>query len=99
MLMLDAPPFGRTTSVVRDGSHVVDAGDVKTSCVQCARLLETRRDMYEDLGVFPKEVIDHQIGILTKENDEHLNSDFAQLPAEERLTATRELMHKDIHRH
>ena len=69
------------------------------SCVQCARLLDERRDMYEDFGVFPKQVIDHQIELLTSENDEHLNSDFSKLPAEERLTATRELMHKDIHRH
>ena len=69
------------------------------SCVQCARLLNDRRDMYEDFGVFPTRVIDHQIELLMKENDEHLNSDFSKLPAEERLTATRELMHKDIHRH
>ena len=69
------------------------------SCVRCARLLGERRGMYEDFGVFPQQVIDHQIGLLMRENDEHLNSDFSKLPAEERLTATRELMHKDIHRH
>ena len=69
------------------------------SCVRCAGLLEERRGMYEDFGVFPATVIDHQIRLLRKENDEHLNSDFSKLPAEERLTATRELMHKDIHRH
>jgi len=69
------------------------------SCVQCARLLDERRNMYEEFGVFPQQVIDHQIALLTRENDEHLNSDFSKLPAEERLTATRELMHKDIHRH
>ncbi len=69
------------------------------SCVRCARLLSERRGMYEDFGVFPPQVIDHQIELLMRENDEHLNSDFSKLPAEERLTATRELMHKDIHRH
>ena len=69
------------------------------SCVQCARLLDERRGMYEELGVFPKAVIDQQIKLLSRENDEQLNSDFSKLPAEERLTATRELMHKDIHRH
>jgi glutamine synthetase len=69
------------------------------SCVECARLLGERRSMYEDFGVFPARVIDHQIALLSRENDEHLNRDFAQLTAEERLTATRELMHKDIHRH
>ena len=55
--------------------------------------------MYEDFGVFPKQVIDHQIELLMKENDEYLNRDFSKLPADERLTATRELMHQDIHRH
>jgi glutamine synthetase len=69
------------------------------SCVECARLLDERRAMYEELGVFPAAVIDHQIALLARENDEHLNRDFTQLTAEERLTATRELMHKDIHRH
>jgi glutamine synthetase len=69
------------------------------SCVQCAQLLKERRGMYEDFGVFPTAVIDHQIELLSQENDEQLNSDFSKLPAEERLIATRELMHKDIHRH
>jgi glutamine synthetase len=69
------------------------------SCVQCARLLAERRAMYEEAGVFPANVIDYQIDLLTAEDDEKLNRDFARLPAEERLVATRELMHKDIHRH
>jgi len=69
------------------------------SCVQCARLLNERRAMYEESGVFPARVIDYQIALLTEEDDEKLNRDFSRLPAEERLVATRELMHKDIHRH
>ena len=70
-----------------------------SSCVQCARLLDERRAMYEEVGVFPPRVIDYQIALLKEEDDEKLNRDFARLPAEERLVATRELMHKDIHRH
>ena len=50
---------------------------------------------YEEIPYVP----DHQIELLQREDDERLNSDFSKLPAEERLTATRELMHKDIHRH
>jgi len=69
------------------------------SCVQCARLLDDRRAMYEEDGVFPSNVIDYQIELLSDEDDEKLNRDFARLPAEERLVATRDLMHKDIHRH
>jgi len=67
--------------------------------VQCARLLGERRAMYEGFGEFPRAIIDHQIALLSRENDEHLNHEFSQLTAEERLIATRELMHKDIHRH
>ena len=70
-----------------------------SSCVQCARLLDERRAMYQEAGVFPPRVIDYQIALLSEEDDEKLNRDFARLPAEERLVATRELMHKDIHRH
>jgi len=55
--------------------------------------------MYEGFGEFPRAIIDHQIALLSRENDEHLNHEFSQLTAEERLIATRELMHKDIHRH
>jgi glutamine synthetase len=69
------------------------------SCVACARLLAERRDLYERGGVFPPRVVDYQIELLMREDDEKLNRDFARLPAEERLVATRELMHKDIHRH
>jgi glutamine synthetase len=86
-------------NVFADEKKMSHLEPLPASCVQCARLLDERRDMYEDFGVFPKQVIDHQIELLTSENDEHLNSDFSKLPAEERLTATRELMHKDIHRH
>ena len=86
-------------NVFSDAEKMKHLEALPASCVQCARLLEERREMYEDFGVFPKTVIDHQIRMLMKENDEHLNSDFSKLPAEERLTATRELMHKDIHRH
>ena len=70
-----------------------------SSCVQCASLLDERRSMYEDSGVFPPRVIDYQIKLLEREDDEKLNRDFSRLPAEERLVATRDLMHKDIHRH
>jgi len=69
------------------------------SCTDCARLLSERRGMYEEFGVFPPRVIDHQIELLERENDLNLNSALAKMSAEERLTKTRRLMHKDIHRH
>jgi glutamine synthetase len=69
------------------------------SCVRCASLLAERRGLYDEFGVFPPSIIDHQIRLLEREDDERLNRELARMPAEERLTATRELMHRDIHRH
>ena len=69
------------------------------SCVACSRLLDERRAMYEQFGNFPKPVIDHVIKMLAAEDDEHLNRQLSQMPAEERLHATRKVMHRDIHRH
>jgi glutamine synthetase len=86
-------------NVFSDKKRMKHLEALPASCVKCARLLDERREMYEEFGVFPKTVIDHQIQLLLNENDEHLNKEFSRLPAEERLMATRELMHKDIHRH
>jgi glutamine synthetase len=69
------------------------------SCVACSRLLNERRGMYEESGVFPPGVIDHVVQLLAREDDENLNIKLSKMSAEERLTATRRLMHKDIHRH
>jgi len=69
------------------------------SCVACSRLLDERRAMYEEFGNFPKQVIDYVINLLAREDDEHLNKQLSQMPAEERLHATRKVMHKDLHRH
>jgi glutamine synthetase len=52
------------------------------SCVQSARLLGERRAMYEEDGVFPPNVIDYQIELLSEEDDEKLNRDFARLPSD-----------------
>ncbi len=69
------------------------------SCVACARLLRERRGMYESSGVFPPSIIDYVADLLQREGDEHLNRELSKMPAEERLTATRQVMHRDLHRH
>ena len=69
------------------------------SCVEAARLLEEQRELYEDFGVFPPSIIDNQARLLGREDDEHLNADLARMPADERLTATRAVMHRALHRH
>jgi glutamine synthetase len=68
------------------------------SCVASARLLRERRSVYEASGVFPPRIIDHVIAQLLREDDEKLNDQLGHMPAEERLHATRQIMHRDIHR-
>ncbi len=70
-----------------------------TSCVESARLLNQKRELYERDGVFPPAVIDYVIRLLQKEKDEDMNVRLADLPADDRLHETRRIMHKDLHRH
>jgi glutamine synthetase len=68
------------------------------SCAAAARLLQQSRSMYERFGVFPPAVIDYVINLLMREDDALLNSNLSKMTADERLTATRQVMHRDIHR-
>jgi glutamine synthetase len=69
------------------------------SCVACANLLEQRREMYDKFGVFPASVLNYVIKMLRMEEDENLNREINQMPAEERLALMHRVMHRDIHRH
>ena len=75
-----------------------DLEPLPSSCVAAARLLDERRALYEEHGTFRAQVIDHVITMLMREDDERLNETLAHMPADERLTATRQVMHRDIHR-
>ena len=70
-----------------------------TSCVESARLLLRKRELYERDGVFPPAVIDYVAGMLEAENDEFMNRQLGSLPANERLHEIRKIMHKDLHKH
>ncbi len=69
------------------------------SCVESARLLLRKRDLYERDGVFPPTVIDYIARMLEAENDEFMNKRLSDLPANERLHEIRKIMHKDLHKH
>jgi glutamine synthetase len=86
-------------NVFENKERLADLEPLPGSCVACSRLLSERRDLYEERGVFPPSVIDYVINLLAKEKDEHLNAELAHMSAEERLHATRRLMHNDMHRH
>ena len=68
------------------------------SCVESAHLLEHKRDLYERDGVFPPGVIDYVVRMLLDENDENMNGQLVDLPADDRLHETRKIMHKDLHK-
>jgi len=70
-----------------------------TSCVESSRILLKKRDHYERDGIFPPSAIDYVAKLLQAENDEFMNSELADLPADDRLLQTRRIMHKDLHRH
>jgi glutamine synthetase len=73
--------------------------NLPASCVESARLLNQKRELYERDGVFPPAVIDYVIRLLQKEKDEDMNVRLSDLPADDRLHETRRIMHKDLHRH
>ncbi len=70
-----------------------------TSCVESAKTLKQKRELYEREGVFHPGIIDYIIQLLKAENDANMNKELADLPADDRLHRTRLIMHKDLHRH
>ena len=69
------------------------------SCVESSRILLKKRELYERDAIFPPSIIDYVARLLQAENDEFMNSQLADLPADDRLLETRRIMHKDLHRH
>jgi glutamine synthetase len=73
--------------------------ELPASCVASGRLLLAKRGLYERDGVFPASVIDYAARALDAEKDEFMNQTLLiDLPVDQRLVATRRIMHKDLHR-
>jgi glutamine synthetase len=69
------------------------------SCVESARILLEKRNLYERDGIVPPSIIEYVAKLLKAENDEGINQILIDLPADDRLHETRTIMHKDLHRH
>jgi glutamine synthetase len=67
------------------------------NCSACADLLEKERSLYEKDGVFTPQMIDYEIRMLRSERDGDLARYISEMPADDRLTKTRKVMHKDIY--
>lgn len=69
------------------------------SCVESAKLLLQKRNLYERDNIFPPSIIEYVAKLLCAEKDENINQYLVDLPADDRLLETRKIMHKDLHRH
>jgi len=69
------------------------------SCAESSRLLLQQRDMYERNNIFPSIMITYFSQLLQSENDGNLNKRLLDMTVEERLSESRRIMHKDLHRH
>jgi glutamine synthetase len=69
------------------------------SCVESARILLEKRRLYEREGIFPPSIVEYVSQLLLAEDDEFINQQLVDLPADDRLHETRKIMHKNLHRH
>ena len=69
------------------------------SCVESSQVILEKRALYERDGIFPPSIIDYMAKLLLAEKDKNINRKLIDLPADDRLHATRKIMHKDLHRH
>lgn len=86
-------------NIFKDKNLLEKLPSIPRSCVASSQILDEKRDSYENKGVFPPSVIDYLTKLLRAENDEILNKSLGELPPDERLSETRKVMHKDLHRH
>jgi glutamine synthetase len=86
-------------NIFRDTEVLSRLDSLPASCVHAARLLRQQHALYDEYGVFPPHVIDYVCHLLEMEDDEYLGVKLDAMSDEERLTYTRGLMHRDIHRH
>jgi glutamine synthetase len=62
-----------TGNIFKDESLLKSLAALPKSCIESARILVEKRNLYERSGVFPSSVIDYTATMLKKENDEFMN--------------------------
>jgi glutamine synthetase len=86
-------------NIFRDETILSRLRALPRSCVESARILTEKCELYQRDGIFPPSVIEYMAKLLRAENDEGMNRKLIDLPADDRLHETRKIMHKDLHRH
>ena len=69
------------------------------SCVESSHVILQKRALYKRENIFSASVIEYVSKLLKAENDQEINQELADLPADDRLHETRKIMHKGLHRH
>jgi glutamine synthetase len=90
-----------TKNIFKDESatEITELSTLPASCDESAEALLKDRNFFEQDNLFPKKIVEHIYKKLKKEDDKNINERFAELTADQRLQATREIMHKDLHKH
>lgn len=88
-----------TGNIFQDQKLLNSLAPLPKSCVESARILAQKKDLYTRDGIFPDCVLDYVTRLLKDEDDEEMNRYLIDLPADDRLHETRKIMHKDLHRH
>jgi glutamine synthetase len=86
-------------NVFKDTSLLEKLPSLPKSCVESAQVFLSKRALYEREGIFPSGMTEYIAQLLLTENDSQMNSYLLDLPADDRLHATRQIMHKDLHKH
>ncbi len=88
-----------TGNIFKNKKILENLPSLPTSCVQSAKVLQEKRQLYERDNIFPQSIIEYVINMLNAEKDEHMNEYLADLPSDDRLHKTRKIMHRNLHRH
>ncbi len=88
-----------TGNIFKDQELLSRLPALPKSCMESSRILLEKRELYEREQIFPKSIIEYVSRLLRDENDDKINQQLGDLPADDRLQQTRMIMHKDLHRH
>jgi glutamine synthetase len=86
-------------NIFKDKELLAKLPSIPRSCVESSQIMDEKREFYQRKNIFPPSVIDYVTKLLRAENDEIMNKSLSELPPDERLSETRKIMHKDLHRH
>lgn len=86
-------------NIFQDEHLLHSLASLPKSCVESSRILLEKKKLYERDGIFPSGVINYVGALLRAEDDLEMNDRLIDMPADDRLHATRKIMHRDIHRH